>query len=360
MRLLFLSGARRYFSHKLSPLRDPSFVYRLHNSAISAKILGHQVGIYHNLDLLNPIVPRNWDIAIMHRPSFNTQFEMTLDKLQKYKIPIFGDFDDLIFSYPHANHRPSVINGFESIEESRMRVKKHLQAIDCIDGVTVSNTFLKNIFVNSVKEHKQCIQLSNSWHYSWKDKIDYEKKQQSLKQNLSSREKTIYLTYFSGTKTHDSDLAMIEDQLINLTDKEKNLKFLVIGKVSLSKKLKEKSLQIKKVPFSKYHQLVSQSHLNIAPLESTFFNNAKSSIKIIEAGFFGIQTVCSPIPEYISTPETSRLIAYTWNDWVKQLKQGIQNRNNSSLLKRLKRDIKEKYHPLETTKKFISKLESRL
>ncbi len=358
MRLLFLSGARRYFSHKMDPFRDPSFIYRLHNPAISAAHLGHEVSIVHLLDLKNPFFSKNWDIAILHRPSFNSTFLSAINFLKKNKIPIFGDFDDLIFSLNHASERPSVKNGQETLDDSIIRVRKHLNAIEHIDGVIVSNQFLLKHIKKISKSPKYFLVMSNSWHLSWKTKFLSNTNIIKYRKYLENKEK--FLTYFSGTRTHDLDLLMISCPLINVLNKHKNIKFKLFGKANLEENIKKISVIEKKIHFKKYHKAVSQSYVNLAPLENTPFNYAKSALKIIEAGFFGIKTVCSPNPDYLSTPVSTRNIARSTSEWEEELENAIELADDENAVKNICLETQELFNPLTTTNKMINDFKSIL
>ncbi len=357
MKLLFLSGARGYLRFKIDPFRDPSFIYRLHNPAVSAMKLGHKVGIYHLKDLSNPFFSKKWDVAIIHRPSFNSVFYRATDILMRNGIPIYGDFDDLIFSIHHASERPSVKNGTETINQSLLRIKNHLKAIECIDGVIVSNPFLKKHILDIQHLKKKCIIMKNSWHLSWKDKLNKNIFNNDSKNNKPNKD-VFYLTYFSGTRTHDLDLLMITDSLFNVMKKHKNLKFKFYGKGNIEKKIANMSIKEKKIHFKKYHTVFSSSFVNLAPLEDTVFNNAKSAIKIIEAGFFGIKTVCSPNPDYIQSPMSARNIAYNVSDWEEQLNLAIDTAHNKKNIHIVMDEIRYTYDPINTTKELIIDFES--
>ena len=49
-----------------------------------------------------------------------------------------------------------------------------------------------------------------------------------------------------------------------------------------------------KVPFSEFAGQFVGVWANLAPLEQTPFNQSKSALKALEAGYWGIPTICSP------------------------------------------------------------------
>ena len=355
MKILYLSGARRYLAHKIDPFRDPSFIYRIHNPAISARKLGHEVSIKHLLDLKNPLISKGWDLAIIHRPSFGKVFVNALEFLNKNKIPVFGDFDDLIFLDDFAAERPSVINGFETALESLKKIERHQRAIELISGVIVSNDFLKIQIKKITSCPKKIIVMNNSWHISWEKNYNNLDKLSNLKIKNSDQQ---CITYFSGTRTHDRDLKIISKPLYKVLTRHKNVKFKIIGKVGINGEIANIANFEKKVHFKRYHEVVSKSLVNLAPLENTSFNQAKSALKVIEASFFGIKTICSPISEYLLSPLALRDIAYSAFDWEDQISNAINTAYDEKTKKIIMHESKKNYDPLETTKKFIHDFQS--
>ncbi len=355
MKILYLSGARRYLGHKIDPFRDPSFIYRIHNPAISARELGHEVSIKHLLDLKNPFISKRWDFAIIHRPSFGKMFINALKFLNENNIPVFGDFDDLIFLDDYAGERPSVMNGFETVVESLKKIKSHLRAIELISGVIVSNNFLKIQMKKINTCPKKIIVMNNSWHISWeKNSKNFNK----LSPYMGDNNEQQFITYFSGTRTHDRDLKIILKPLSKVLTRHKNIKFKIIGKVGNKSDIVDTTNFEKKIHFKNYHEVVSKSLVNLAPLENTSFNQAKSAIKVIEASFFGVKTICSPINEYLVSPFALRSIAYSNLDWEMQINDAIKTAYDEKTKRIIMYESKKNFNPLKTTKKFINEIQS--
>jgi glycosyltransferase involved in cell wall biosynthesis len=63
--------------------------------------------------------------------------------------------------------------------------------------------------------------------------------QEALINNRSIKDNNIIIGYFSGSITHNLDLELIKPALIKILKKFKNVKLLLVGKISYPKYLKE-------------------------------------------------------------------------------------------------------------------------
>jgi hypothetical protein len=96
----------------------------------------------------------------------------------------------------------------------------------------------------------------------------------------------------------------------------------VTGKLTFAIGARDGQIELEpKVPFAVYAERVSQSWVNLAPLEPTPFNACKSALKAIEAGFFGTPTICSPNSDYERLSPAGALVARTEQDWAAWLEK---------------------------------------
>lgn len=76
-----------------------------------------------------------------------------------------------------------------------------------------------------------------------------------------------------------------------------------------------------KVAFANYHQQFDGIWVNLAPLEDTPFNACKSALKALEAGYWGIPTICSPNPDYQRYTTAGAMVASSPEDWLQALER---------------------------------------
>ena len=141
---------------------------------------------------------------------------------------------------------------------------------------------------------------------------------------------TITIVYGSGTSTHDIDFQEVADALILLLKKYKNLQFVIHGTLTLPDTFANYKSQIKVIPFMKaneYYSALQTYDINIAPLEKSIFNDAKSNIKYLEASIFRIPTVASCAKEYNTSiiHGIDGFLAKDTQSWVTSLEQLILN-----------------------------------
>lgn len=144
-------------------------------------------------------------------------------------------------------------------------------------------------------------------------------------------EKYIKLGYFSGSLTHNDDFLMIVPVLKRLMSRYKNLQLHVVGELDLPEELKSFSCRIVShsfVDWEKLPELISQIDINLAPLEQSIFNEAKSENKWVEAALVKVPTIASKVGAFermIRDNETG-ILCSTKDEWYQALVQMIENR----------------------------------
>lgn len=292
---------RRFFR------RDASFIYRCENLGLALQAMGHDVRLLHLNELL--LRPGRPDVAVFLRPSLSWRMRWALATLRRRRCRVVADTDDLNFDPAMAAYRPSVLAGTAGLHKTERKFARALAALAAFDAVTVSTDELQRR-LQAVLPQMRCAVIPNAVHRSWR----------LLQLPPASRR---VITYFSGTGTHDRDFALVAPALRQLLDEEPDLAVQVVGR--LNTPLQHARLErVGKLPFADYPAAVAASWLNIAPLEDTPFTRGKSALKTIEAGFFGVPTVATPLGDTLRLQGPGVLFAQTEADWLQQLRRAVQ------------------------------------
>jgi glycosyltransferase involved in cell wall biosynthesis len=298
LRIAFVSSHPRPWRYR----RDASYIYRCENLGLALRRLGHQVTFAHLNTLL---LPRRFDVVVFLRPILSELYARVVQRLRRSGAVLLGDFDDLLFDPQFASFRPAVRNDPSAESRVRGQLERHAEAVRALDGVVVSTEELAHRFHLAYPTIRWAV-IRNAPHYSWL----------AVPPAVPGDRRAI--TYFSGTRTHDRDFALVAAALEKVLVRRPDVILRVVGPVSLPPTI-PRIERHERVPFARYAQLVRESYLNLAPLEDTPFNRCKSAVKVLEAGVFGVPTVVSPIGEYLRLGVRGVLFADSPAQWLEQI-----------------------------------------
>ena len=123
----------------------------------------------------------------------------------------------------------------------------------------------------------------------------------SRQANSTAKEKnndTVRLGYFSGSITHNADVEMILPVLIEVLEEYPQVELCLTGELDLPTELNQYKDRVLRFPFGDWRKLpemIAQADINLAPLEDTIFNRAKSENKWVEAALVKVVTVASDV-----------------------------------------------------------------
>lgn len=138
----------------------------------------------------------------------------------------------------------------------------------------------------------------------------------------------VTIGYGSGTPTHDADLASIALPLADVLHAHPNAILTLIGPVAppppIATALGDRLRRLPFVDWKALPDTLARLDINLAPLDLTRrFNQAKSEIKMLEAGAVGIPTIASAsagFREALTPDPMAGLLAETPDDWRRLLK----------------------------------------
>lgn len=292
---------------------DPSFRYRCDNLAGGLARRGWQVRAVHLSELGPALAAGRPDVLVFHRPIWSLRLAWWLARLRHRPVRLVADVDDLIFDPDLAAYSPAVRNGLDAEGTLRRRFRANRRALTRFPLLTTSTEVLAQALaaLPGRPAPAQVLWLPNAVHCRWQD----------LPAVPASPEPV--LRYLPGTRSHDRDFALIAGVLSDVLRARPQARLDIVGPLSVGLDLPPGQVRLRpRVPFEDYAPCVAGARVNLAPLEDTPFNHAKSALKVIEAGFWGVPTVCSPLPDARRFVGRGACVAASpaeWRHWLTRL-----------------------------------------
>ncbi|MDR2489368.1 MAG: glycosyltransferase [Desulfovibrio sp.] len=301
----------------------PSQRYRVENIAAGLQELGFHADVLagNEIDLLRGCRPLPRAVVFFRCADVNdVLYSPVVEFLTKNGVNVFCDYDDLVFE-PDIVDRIDAVNRLTpgQRQEYRQGVEAYRQLAQRFSRGTASTRFLAarlesllapgcaRVIPNSLNR-AQLILADRLWR-------------QNPAETPSGR---LNIVYASGTRTHQKDFEECAPALARFLREYPNARFILIGHLDLPPAFGEFEERIRAKPFLPYLDLLAETakaDINLAPLEKHPFNDAKSELKIFEAGIVGVPTIASPADSYAACIEdgVDGLLAATEEDWYKAL-----------------------------------------
>ena len=298
-----------FLSHSRNPAlyrRDPSFFYRCENrcDALPGATLPKQQ--LHRKDYQTS--GTSGEIVVCHRPCDSWRWRLWHEKLRRSGAKLVAEVDDLIFDPTLAAHSPAVRNRHLSVWRTKWLFAANRRALARFDFISASTDPL-------AAELQRCFPRAqvgvfpNCLPFAWASLPLAPADQRTL-------------TYLPGTRGHNADFAMIAGPVRQFLLEHPDWHLLVAGPLDVKLEVAPHQLRrLERVPFDRYHEIVQSGTINLAPLEDSPFNRCKSALKIMEAGFFGIPTVASPIPDARRFAGEGLEFATSSDEWLDALRR---------------------------------------
>ena len=241
---------------------------------------------------------------------------------KKENKAVFFDIDDLVIDRKYTDTIEFVKNMSKEdkaiYDDGVERMNRTLQMCDYLITTTEAlanelKQYGKEVYINRNVASERMVELSLN---AIKKKEEHE---------------DIILGYLSGSITHNPDMEMIKPALIKMMKKYKNVKLKLVGEIDLPKELEDLKEQIIIEPFMDWEYLpktIASIDINLAPLEKSVFNEAKSENKWTEASLVKTVTIASDIGAFnqmIHDGKDGVLCENKVSSWEKALEKLITN-----------------------------------
>lgn len=278
-----------------------------------------------NYEDLNLNLIKYYRAFVFYRCPIIPVIESFIKEAKDSNKTIFYDIDDLVFDLKYTNQ----IRYLDSLNKQELDlykdgVKRMGQTLKLCDyGITTTkrlqkemSKYLKDVVINRNVASEEMIKYS----------------EKALKSVSFLDENRIVMGYLSGSITHNDDFKLIMPAIIKLMEMYNNLYLQIVGLLDLPAemmKFKDRILNSEFMSWKKLPELICSIDINLAPLEQSIFNEAKSENKWMEAALCKVPTVASNVgafKEMIDDGQTGILCSNN-NEWIEKISKLIDDSN---------------------------------
>lgn len=254
-------------------------------------------------------------------PMTNTIKEF-IEKAKSQNKVIFYDIDDLVFDKEYTK----TIKHLNTLSKEEldiyydgvMRMGETLKKCDY--AITTTPTlanelkkYVKDVYINRNVASEKMAELSL----------------RALKQVKKDNEK-IVIGYLSGSITHNADFNLIMPTIKKIMAKYENVYLKVVGLLDVPSELQDFTNRIIAEPFRSWMELpkvIASLDINLAPLEDSLFNKAKSENKWVEAALCKVPTIASNLGAFHEMIEEGKdgFLCSNEEEWFQKLETLILN-----------------------------------
>ena len=273
----------------------------------------------------DPNFVRNYRIIIFFRCPWNYRVNQSIALAKELNKKVLFDIDDLVIDKKYTKLIPylkTLSLKEKEIYDKGVR-KMQITLLHCDGAITTTKTLaneLKNYVPEVYINHN--VASEEMWSLS-----EYA----LIKKENKANGNNITIGYFSGSITHNADIEMIKPALFKILKEYDNVNLLFLGELTLQENFNNYTNKIINKKFIDWRQLpeiISNVDINIAPIEDTIFNQAKSENKWVETSLVKVPKIASNIGSFknsIRNNETGLLCNNNNNDLYISLKTLINN-----------------------------------
>lgn len=258
---------------------------------------------------------RMYRVFVFFRCPFTDEIGEFIAKAKECNKVVLYDIDDLMIDISYTK----TIKHIDEMPEADRKIyydgiERNQKVLRMCDGAITTTErmaeelqkYVPKVYINRNVASEEMLMLS--------EKAYKEKKTDG----------NIRLGYFSGSITHNADFELIQPVIVRLMERYENLILVLCGEIDLPKELRPFSKRIEVTPFCDWKELpnrIANVDINLAPLEESIFNEAKSENKWVEAALVRVPTVASDVGAFhmMITSGENGILCKTEQDWENAL-----------------------------------------
>jgi len=298
--------------------------YRVDHQIEQLESVGFSVDkvFYEHLD---PTQLKFYRGFVFFRCPITEEIEEFIKQAHYFNKTCFFDIDDLVINRKYTDRIPFVAamepKDKAEYDDGVIRMEKTLKLCDVLTTSTpalareLKENYDKEVFINKNVVSEAMARYS-------KDAISSEKPKKDPSKFI--------IGYLSGSITHNPDFELIKAPLIRILEEFPQAYLAIMGFLDLPEDLKpyKKRIIIKKfADWQKLPAVIAGLDINLAPIEDSIFNEAKSENKWTEAALVKTLTIASNFGAFkdVIIDGKTGLLATTPDEWYEKIKFAIEH-----------------------------------
>lgn len=272
---------------------------------------------YVDYTSLNVDVLKYYRGFIFYRCPITPEVEKLIQLAKANNKTVFYDIDDLVIDQKYTDtieHLKTLSAEEKALYDDGVnRMRKTLELCDYAITTTERlaeelKNYCPNVFINRNTASEKMVEYSLE-----------------ALNNVQKDPQKVILGYLSGSITHNADFEMILPAIVKIMNENENVYLKVVGELDVPEDLKPFESRIISSPFVPWQSLpeiIASIDINLAPLEYSIFNEAKSENKWVEAALCKVPTIASNLGAFkqcIKDEETGILCENTIEEWYEKL-----------------------------------------
>ena len=264
---------------------------------------------------------RNYRVFVIFRCPYTEELGEFIRLAKELNKTVIYDIDDLVIDTKYTDTikyldtmSPEERKGYDEGVRNMQKVLKM-----CDAAITTTERmaeelkhYVPKVFINRNTASEEMLQLSEEAY----KKIIAEK--------TAEERKTVKLGYFSGSITHNDDFILIQPAVAKIMEKYPQTELHIAGILDIPKELEAFKERVIAHPFAdwkKLPEMIASMDINLAPLEESIFNEAKSENKWVEAALVRVPTIASNLGAFKRMIEHNKtgILANTCDEWYEGL-----------------------------------------
>ncbi len=269
---------------------------------------------------VNPDKIKYYRAIIIFRCPITENVSKLIEKAKYFNKKVFFDVDDLVIDKKYTDEIEFVKKMSKAdrtlYDDGVVRMGETLKLCDyCITSTTALARELrkygKEVFVNKNVASEEMVSLSLA-------------AMQKTKKDTNK----IRIGYLSGSITHNPDFEMVKPALVKILDEFENVELCVMGYLDIPEEFRRFGDRVIVKPFGDWRglpKIIAELDINLAPIEKTIFNEAKSENKWTEASLCKVVTVASNYGAFKEVIEDGKtgMLCDDGKDWYTKTKELI-------------------------------------